>query len=627
MHKVLSIHDLEIVFALPTGEFPAVRGISFDIPAGGSTALVGESGSGKSVTAQAILRLLPEIARINRGEILFYDTRKSHTDPINIATLPETGKSMQSLRGASISIIFQEPSASLSPLHTIGDQISEALFLHRQCSHQEGMELTRAMLELVRFPDPLKALKAYPFELSGGLKQRAMIAMALVCRPALLIADEPTTALDVTTQAQILKLLKEVQQELQMALLMITHDLGVVANIADHVVVMYHGEIMEAGTVDTLFHAPKHPYLKALFSAVPHFDMQPGEKLTPLREIHHDATALMKQRQAWTEKAVDAGPHLKLTGLAKTFELRKQGLFGTHKQTVSAVCDVSLDIMPGECFGLVGESGCGKSTLAKLIMRGEIPDAGNIIYNNRGQLLNIAEFSKQELLAYRNRVQLIFQDPYSSLNPRMTVFDIIREPLQIHHIGNLKTQTKTVKALLRLVGLDPRFLNRYPHSFSGGQRQRIVIARALALSPDLLICDEPVSALDVSIQAQILNLLKALQNELGLTYLFISHNLAVVNYVANTIAVMCAGRIVEIAPRDTLFQAARHPYTRALLAAVPYPDLEKPLDHEALESQYHAATPSQWPAPFLLTPDSQSTLYPVGNKHWVRATHPSVAAI
>jgi peptide/nickel transport system ATP-binding protein len=515
-------------------------------------------------------------------------------------------------------MIFQEPMTSLSPLHTIGDQISEALHLHRKVDKPAGRELSTDMLRLVGFPDPARAMKTYPFELSGGLRQRAMIAMALVCRPALLIADEPTTALDVTIQAQILKLIKDLQSELHMAVLMITHDLGVVANVAEEVVVMFRGKVMESGNLEAVYQNPGHPYLKALLNAVPRFDLKEGERLVPLREIKAETGNMLKPDADRVRTKTD-GPILRVENLSKSFTIRKGSYFGSQEsREVLAVDDVSFEIAPGECLGLVGESGCGKTTTSKLIMRALSTDTGTVTFFEGGQPVDVLALQGRELKDFRRRVQFMFQDPFGSLNPRMTVFDIISEPLIIHKIGTAQTRADAVRELMRLVGLDPRFLNRYPHSFSGGQRQRIGIARALALKPDVLICDEPVSALDVSIQAQILNLLKDLQSGLGLTYLFISHNLAVVDYIADRIAVMCAGRLVEMAPSKTLFRNPAHPYTQALLSAVPEPNIERKLDLSLLMAD-RASDPASWPAPFTIDADSRPRLVELGDGHFVRA--------
>jgi peptide/nickel transport system ATP-binding protein len=617
MNDLLTVNNLKVDFTIHGEQVRAVDGVSFRIRPGGTTALVGESGSGKSVCSQAIMGILPNIGTIAGGEILFTDPNGDGT-PVNLATLPRDGAWMRSIRGGRISMIFQEPMTSLSPLHTVGEQISEALHLHRNVDKQTGRELSTEMLRLVGFPDPPRAMKTYPFELSGGLRQRAMIAMALVCRPALLIADEPTTALDVTIQAQILKLMKDLQSELDMAVLMITHDLGVVANVAEEVVVMFRGRVMESGSLNDIYRNPQHPYLKALLNAVPRFDLKEGERLVPLREIKAETGNMLKPD---TDRVRDQapGPLLRVDKLSKRFTIRKGSYFGSQEsREVIAVDDVSFEIARGECLGLVGESGCGKTTTSKLIMRALSTDSGDITFFEGGQPVDVLALKGRELKDFRRRIQFMFQDPFGSLNPRMTVFDIISEPLVIHNIGTAQSRADTVRELMRLVGLDPRFLNRYPHSFSGGQRQRIGIARALALKPDLLICDEPVSALDVSIQAQILNLLKDLQSELGLTYLFISHNLAVVDYIADRIAVMCAGRLVELAPKEKLFRNPAHPYTRALLSAVPEPNIENKLDLTSLMED-RASDPSLWPAPFTIDSESQPRLVELADGHFVRA--------
>ncbi|GAB5470038.1 MAG: ABC transporter ATP-binding protein [Rhodospirillales bacterium] len=618
--NLLEVSDLRIAFDLAEGRLEAVRGVDFRIPQGRTVALVGESGSGKSVVSQAVMGILPRPAKIEGGSILF-DDPDVPGPPVDLAQLKPNSQAYRALRGGRISIIFQEPMTSLSPVHTVGDQIGEAVELHRSVSHGEALSLAKEMLAAVGFPDPERALTTYPFELSGGLRQRAMIAMALVCRPALLIADEPTTALDVTIQAQILKLLGDLQQDLGMALLLITHDLGVVANMADEVVVMYHGQVMERGTLEDIFRDPGHPYLKALLKAVPRFDMAPGERLTPIREIKQNAESRLLAKQVKSaRKPVPPGtPILEVEGVRKSFLLRRGGLFGSGKRQVLAVDDVSFTVRRGECLGLVGESGCGKTTLSKIIMRALTPDEGRVDFTGSDGQVDLLALSGKALVDFRPKLQFIFQDPFSSLNPRMTVGDLIREPLEIHKVGSQAERDALVAELLQVVGLQPLHAKRYPHSFSGGQRQRIGIARALALKPELVICDEPVSALDVSIQAQILNLLKDLQRELGLTYLFVSHNLAVVNYIADRIMVMCQGRIVEMAPCSRLMTAPLHPYTKALLTAVPEPRLEDQLDLTALMAG-RASDPAAWPAPYTIVEDGEETphLVEVEPEHWVR---------
>jgi peptide/nickel transport system ATP-binding protein len=615
--ELLRVEDLYVDFATPGGIVQAVRGASFRVRAGSTVAIVGESGSGKSVISQAIMGILPRVGRIAQGRILFADPR-SPGAAIDIAALSSDGPEMRRIRGGRISIIFQEPMTSLSPLHTVGNQVCEALRLHREVGAAEARDLTAEMLRKVGFADPMKALTTYPFELSGGLRQRAMIAMALVCKPALLIADEPTTALDVTIQAQILKLMHDLQREFGMAILLITHDLGVVANVAEEIVVMYHGSIVESGTLEDLFHAPAHPYLQALLRAVPRFDMPPSERLVPIREIKPGAAGqLMAAKTEWPEGADTT--LLSFKEISKVYRIRKSGMFGGTAGAFTAVDHVSLTIERGECLGLVGESGCGKTTLSKVLLRAVSASSGSVTFNDHGNPVDVLALEGEALTAFRRKVQFIFQDPFGSLNPRMTVFDIISEPLVIHGIGTAQSRREMVRELMNLVGLDVRHLKRYPHSFSGGQRQRIGIARALALRPDLIICDEPVSALDVSIQAQILNLLMDLKEQLGLTYLFISHNLAVVDYIADRIAVMCAGRIVELAPRRLLARNPIHPYTRTLYNAVPAPDLEHRLDFAQLLEE-KSSRPDLWPPPFRRDAERRPDLIPVGGGHYVQAT-------
>ncbi len=617
---LLRIEDLEVTFDLESGEITPVKGVSFRIPRGKNVALVGESGSGKSVIAQAILGILPRIGHIKSGHIFFQP--EINGPMIDIAALDRNGKKMRSLRGGAISIIFQEPMSSLSPVHTIGDQIAEALHLHRDVGRKEGVGIVTEMLRLTGFPDPRRALNTYPFELSGGLRQRAMIAMALIAHPTLLIADEPTTALDVTIQAQILQLMRSLQSELQMAILMITHDLGIVANMADDLVVLYHGKVMESGSMRELFQKPRHPYLRALFKAVPRFGMKPDERLIPLREIPvaKEGSFLNRSPNAPSDRSQNRSGEiiLRIESLGKVFQGRSEGFFGGKASLHRAVTDVSFELRRGECLGLVGESGCGKTTLSKMIMHALTPSEGRILINDGTSMVDTANLNGTALADFRRRIQFVFQDPFGSLDPRMTVFDIVTEPLVIHNIGDKDQRRRIAEELMVLVGLDPRVLRRYPHSFSGGQRQRIGIARALALRPEIIVCDEPVSALDVSIQAQILNLLKDLQQRLNLTYIFISHNLAVVDYIADRIMVMCAGRLVEIAPKERLFAKPQHPYTKALIAAVPDPSLDHSLDLSRL-MEGRASVPAEWPAPFTIAGEAPLPLIEIEQGHWVRS--------
>jgi len=599
---LLRIENLNIGFPYYGGRINAVRDASLRILPGKVTTLVGQSGSGKSVIGRAIMGLHPKEAQIG-GRILFDDPLLADGGVVDLAGLPADGPRMRAIRGNRIGMIFQEPMSSFSPVHTIGNQIDEALRIHSGLSRSERAGRVEQMLADVGFSEPRKIMSRYPFELSGGMRQRAMVAMALICDPALLIADEPTTALDVTIQGQLLHLLLRLQEQRGMAILLITHDLGVVANLADEVVVMYRGEIVESGPTEPIFRQPGHAYLQALMRAVPHFDMAPGEPLRPLVPVQVDSSSL-----GMTKARGGTGPLLEVRGLTKTFLPREGGMF-RKPVPVRVVSDVSFRIERGRTLGLVGESGSGKTTVGKMIVRAISPDAGTVRLDGQDLLAATGE----ELMDLRGRVQMVFQDPVSSLSPHMTVGSILKEPLEVHGIGDRASRRALAGDLLRAVGLPERDLARYPHSFSGGQRQRIGIARALALGPELIVCDEATSALDVSVQAQVLNLLKDLQRDLGLTYLFISHNLAVVNYMSDDVAVMQAGRIVEIGPRDIIMQDPAHPYTRALLAAVPYPDLDRPLDFSALGAN---SKPAQW-APAFQGP----TLEPIdlGGGHRVLA--------
>ncbi|WP_168878701.1 ABC transporter ATP-binding protein [Rhizobium sp. P28RR-XV] len=618
---LLRVENLDVSFSLYGDNLRVVKNAGLRVLPGKVTALVGESGSGKSIISQSIMGILPAPATAT-GRILFTDPLDGKTT--DLLQLPRDGAAMRRLRGARMAKIFQEPMTSLSPLHTVGNQISEVLRIHSPgISRAEQREKTEEMLSLVGFQDPYHTFDMYPFQLSGGMRQRAMIAMALICNPALLIADEPTTALDVTIQAQILGLLRNLQQTFNMAMLLITHDLGVVANMADEVVVIYHGEIMEAGPVETIFRQPQHRYLKALMSAVPHFDMKPGERLKSLRDVPVNLGTFSGKKKLIGHVAPAAGTTpdvlLSVRNLTKTYTSKAGGLFGRRDGTkFRAVDNVSFDIRRGECLGLVGESGCGKTTVSKILMRGITADSGSVSFDDGSGKIDVLSVKSDELMDLRTKIQMVFQDPVSSLSPRMTIRNILSEPLEIHGHGDSAERKEKVEALMQAIGLDKHFLSRYPHSFSGGQRQRIGIARALALGPKLLILDEPVSALDVSVQAQILNLLKDLQKELGLTYLFISHNLAVVDYMADRIAVMARGRIVEIAPREIILRDPVHPYTRSLLAAVPFPDLDRPLDFSALNSEGPAAK-QKWGPQFSEEADGELAYADLGGGHFVRA--------
>ena len=618
---LLRIENLDVSFSLYGDKLRVVKNANLRVLPGKVTALVGESGSGKSIISQAIMGILPNAAQAT-GRILFTDPLDGQTT--DILELPRDGAAIRGLRGARMATIFQEPMTSLSPLHTVGNQISEALRIHTPgISRAEQREKTEEILSLVGFQDPYHTFDRYPFELSGGMRQRAMIAMALICNPALLIADEPTTALDVTIQAQILGLLRSLQQTFNMAMLLITHDLGVVANMADEVVVIYHGEIMEAGPVETIFRQPQHRYLKALMAAVPHFDMKPGERLKSLRDVPVNLGTFSGKKKLigiGSRPAVTA-PDVLLSvhNLTKTYTSKASGLFGRRNSSkFRAVDDVSFDIRRGECLGLVGESGCGKTTVSKILMRAVTADSGSVSFEDGTGKIDVLAARGDALMDLRTKIQMVFQDPVSSLSPRMTIRNILSEPLEIHGHGDSAERKEKVKALMQAIGLDKHYLTRYPHSFSGGQRQRIGIARALALGPQLLILDEPVSALDVSVQAQILNLLKDLQKELGLTYLFISHNLAVVDYMADRIAVMARGRIVEIAPREIILRDPVHPYTRSPLAAVPFPDLDRPLNFSALNSEGPAAK-QKWGPQFSEGGDAELAYADLGGGHFVRA--------
>ncbi|MEI4488547.1 ABC transporter ATP-binding protein [Frigidibacter sp. MR17.14] len=617
---LLRIESLSVTFPLLRGEITAVREASLRVLPGKVTALVGESGSGKTIISQTILGLQSPQARVS-GRILFDEGGPE--GPQDLLSLPHDGRRIRQIRGARVGMIFQEPMTSFSVLHRIGDQVSEPLKIHTLLSPAERREQAEHMLARVGFRDPRRIYDMYPFELSGGMRQRAMIAMALICGPSLLIADEPTTALDVTIQAQILGLLKELQDEFNLAVLLITHDLGVVANTADEVVVMHEGRVMEAGPVEDIFRRPGHPYLRGLMAALPGFGPGARERLKPLREIpaervHEIGRIAARPAQPPAMPHPHERPLVQLRHVSKSFLPRGESwrLFQRATAPQFAVQDVSFDIHRGECLGLVGESGSGKTTLGKMLVRAMRPDSGSILFDDGTRAIDVGGLEGPELDAFRARAQLIFQDPVSSLSPRMPVGRILSEPLDIHRRGTPAERAQTVAALLHAVGLGRGAAQRYPHSFSGGQRQRIGIARALALWPELVVCDEPVSALDASVQAQILNLLKDLQSELKLTYLFVSHNLAVVNYMADRVAVMWQGRLVEIAPRDRLMESPVHPYTQALMAAVPLPDLDHPLDLPVVSRAVGKA--ADWDPAFREEPGTAMQMADLGDGHLVR---------
>ena len=555
---VLSVEGLTTSFRVDGVWRPVVRNLSFDIKPRETVAIVGESGSGKSVTALSIMRLVPSVNGRVDGRIML--------GGINLAELTED--QMCKVRGNDVSMIFQEPMTSLNPVLTIGFQIAETLRCHRGLDQSAADAEALRILETVRIPAARSRFNEYPHRFSGGMRQRVMIAMALACRPQLLIADEPTTALDVTIQAQILELIKLLQDEFAMAVMFITHDMGVVAEIADRTVVMFKGDAVEQGETSDIFLAPKHPYSRALLAAVPKLGAMAGHD-RPMRFPVVDVETGTSDIPEETPDTIDqtAGPILEVTDLVTRFDIRS-GFLSRISGRVHAVEGVSFSLRAGETLALVGESGCGKSTTGRSILRLIKPTSGSVRFEGQ----NVADLSKPALIAMRQRMQMIFQDPFASLNPRKTVGAAIAEPMLVHRLADRTTVSGKVSALLRKVGLTPDMADRLPHEFSGGQRQRLCIARALALSPSLLVADEAVSALDVSIKAQVINLMLDLQADMKLAYLFISHDMAVVERVSHRVAVMHLGQIVEIGPRQAIFGDARHSYTRKLIAAVPTPD-------------------------------------------------------
>ncbi|TCW85137.1 glutathione ABC transporter ATP-binding protein GsiA [Burkholderia sp. SRS-46] len=574
--RVVAVDDLSVTFSREGETFDAVRGVSFHVDRGETLAIVGESGSGKSVTSLALMRLVEHGGgTITQGRIAF---RRRNGTQLDLARA--SASTMRGVRGADIAMIFQEPMTSLNPVFTVGDQISEAIALHQSKSAADARAEALRLLDLVRIPEARRVFARYPHQLSGGMRQRVMIAMALSCRPALLIADEPTTALDVTIQAQILQLIRGLQDEMNMGVVFITHDMGVVAEVADRVLVMYRGEKVEEGAAPRIFAAPEHRYTRALLAAVPKLGSMQGTDVPekfPLLKVEgaagaeaapaaaDDAAAAAARAQPPVDAA--APPVLRVRDLVTRFPV-KSGLFGRVSQYVHAVERVSFELRAGETLALVGESGCGKSTTGRSLLRLVESQSGSIEFDGR----DISAMKGADLQALRRNIQFIFQDPFASLNPRLTVGFSIMEPLLVHGVATGKAAQARVDWLLDRVGLPAEAARRYPHEFSGGQRQRIAIARALALNPKVVIADESVSALDVSVQAQIVNLMLDLQRELGVAYLFISHDMAVVERISHRVAVMYLGQIVEIGPRRAVFEAPQHPYTKKLMSAVPVAD-------------------------------------------------------
>ncbi|WP_111825311.1 dipeptide ABC transporter ATP-binding protein [Achromobacter sp. HZ01] len=569
--RVVQVNDLTVRFKTPERTVEAVRSVSFHVDRGETLAIVGESGSGKSVTSLALMRLVEYGGgRIVNGGMLL---RRRNGEVLDLLNAPDS--LLQRVRGADVAMIFQEPMTSLNPSFTAGSQIAEALQLHQGLDAAAARAETLRMLERVRIPEARAILDRYPHQLSGGMRQRVMIAMALSCKPQLLIADEPTTALDVTIQAQILQLIRQLQEEMDMGVIFITHDMGVVAEVADRVLVMYRGDKVEEGGSDEVFARPQHAYTRALLSAVPRLGaMQGTDEPAPFPLLRVDAPApepaASQPVAAASTVRRDNGPVLKVRDLTTSFDITG-GIFGRVQKRVHAVEKVSFDLYPGETLSLVGESGCGKTTTGRSLLQLVKSKSGSIEFDGQ----NIGALRGGAMQTLRRHIQFIFQDPFASLDPRMTVGYSIMEPLLIHGVARGRQAQDRVRWLMDKCGLLPEMIDRYPHEFSGGQRQRICIARALALNPKVVIADESVSALDVSIQAQIVNLLLDLQRELGVSFLFISHDMAVVERVSHRVAVMYLGQIVEIGPRRAIFENPQHPYTRKLMAAVPIADPQR----------------------------------------------------
>ncbi|MBN9641977.1 MAG: dipeptide ABC transporter ATP-binding protein [Achromobacter sp.] len=570
--RVVQVNDLTVRFKTPDRVVEAVRNVSFHVDRGETLAIVGESGSGKSVTSLALMRLVEYGGgRIVNGGM---QLRRRNGEVLDLVNAPDS--TLQRVRGADVAMIFQEPMTSLNPSFTAGNQIAEALQLHQGLDAAAARAETLRMLERVRIPEARAILDRYPHQLSGGMRQRVMIAMALSCKPQLLIADEPTTALDVTIQAQILQLIRQLQEEMDMGVIFITHDMGVVAEVADRVLVMYRGDKVEEGGSDEVFARPQHAYTRALLSAVPRLGAMHGTDEPapfPLLKVEDAARPGAPAEPAMAAPSTvrrENGPVLKVRDLTTTFDITG-GILGRVQKRVHAVEKVSFDLYPGETLSLVGESGCGKTTTGRSLLQLVKSRGGSIEFDGQ----NIGALRGSAMQTLRRHIQFIFQDPFASLDPRMTVGYSIMEPLLIHRVASGAKAQERVRWLMDKCGLVPEMIDRYPHEFSGGQRQRICIARALALNPKVVIADESVSALDVSIQAQIVNLLLDLQRELGVSFLFISHDMAVVERVSHRVAVMYLGQIVEIGPRRAIFENPQHPYTRKLMAAVPIADPQR----------------------------------------------------
>lgn len=652
MEKILEVKDLHVSFRTGAGIVKAVRGVSFDLNKGETLAIVGESGSGKSVTSKAIMRLIDEqVGKIERGEILYENT--------NLLTL--SSREMRHMRGANIAMVFQDPMTSLNPTMTVGKQIAESLRIHQNCGRKEAKERAIELMRLVEITQPEVRYKQYPHQFSGGMRQRIVIAIALACNPRVLIADEPTTALDVTVQAAILELLGRIQEKTGTSIIFITHDFGVVANVADRVIVMYAGKVVEAGTVDEVFYHPQHPYTWGLLDSMPTMTeekeelyaipgsppdlahLTTGDPFAPRNEYamqidwmeepplfpvpgsdtHFAATWLLHPQSPMLTREVRGAE--KKSSQAKEQMASKQKLVEVkqvHKyfrlsqgKVLHALNDISLEIYKGETFGLVGESGSGKSTLGRTIIGLYDADEGQIIYDEKDVQRSKSSEEKRE---HKRKMQMIFQDPYSSLNPRLTVGDIIGEGIDIHQLAaGPEERQAMIHELLETVGLNSKHANRFPHEFSGGQRQRIGIARALAVKPEFIIADEPISALDVSIQAQVVNLMKRLQKEKGLTYLFIAHDLSMVKYISDRIAVMYQGRIVELASSKDLYANPMHAYTRSLISAIPEPDPKSERTRKRIEFDKEA-----------YAKDMDRRLFrEVAKDHWVLCTDEEYQAL